>query len=220
MYNRYAKELKQKTDNRERQLLREPAHSQVLERWRKFGFTDNMPEELSELEFYMASSFEMIAIYLLNLDDSEYPPRVWEDAFLPLLKRVLLNFWHSHKKACRPIEPEEIISFLQEKNIYDLLKFMVSKDGKNRSRYRRQTFEEIVYIIRNYCEENGFNYSLLEAFVRLTKSDDGEKFGNIFFPGDYRDAVFIEYVADYFTHELYEFDKLYNNRRKRNKNHF
>ena len=177
-----------------------------------------MPEELSELEFYMASSFEMIAIHLLNLDESEYPPVVWEEAFFQLLKRVLLKFWYSHKKACRPIEPEEIISFLQEKNIYDLLNFMYSKESKNRSIYSRSTYETIVATMRNYCEVNGYEYSLLSAYVQLKNSDEGDKFGKIFLPGDYAEAVYLSYVADYFLHELYEFDKLHNNRKRKNKN--
>ena len=218
MYNRYAKEVEKTTNAREVQFLQEPIRSQVLERWRKLGFTKGLQECFGELEFMMASSFEMMAIYLLDLPKDESYPGDWEEAFFPLLGRVLHNFWGKHKKACRAIEPEEVISFLIEKDIYDLLKFMYSPACKNRSIHRRDTYETLVATIRNYCEVNGFKYSLLNAYVQIKKSDEGEKFGKIFLPGEFANAVFLYYVADYFLHELYEFDKLHNNRKRKNKN--
>lgn len=218
MYNRYAKDVKFLTDLREEAYTQEPARSLVLERWRKLGFTNTLPEEWKELEFVIAQSLETMASYLLSLQNDDNYPGDWEEAFFSFIKRTLNRMHAKHPKACRLIEPEEIISFLREKDIYDLLRFMASRDCENRSIYRRQTYETLVYTIRRYCEANGFKFSLFNAYMQLKNTDDGVKFGEIFLPGDQRDAVYLSYVADYFMHELYEFDKMYNNRRKRNGN--
>lgn len=158
---------------------------EILAQWRILGLLQGLKEG-GIIEWRCAKSFEKMANYLIENNNTIFASTNWACVLFPIIRRSLTK---NKGRLTNVIEPKDLTNFLQDKTIKELLDFVKNKKGKKKMKFFVECFER-------YVEKETLNSPLFNC---ISIFDEKEmKFLRGIFNLDY-EAEIAYFVSDFFV---------------------
>lgn len=158
---------------------------EILTQWRILGLLQGLKEG-GIIEWRCAKSFEKMANYLIENNNSIFATTNWVYVLFPIIRRSLTK---NKSRITNVIEPKDLTNFLQDKTIKELLDFVKMKKGKKKMKFFVDCFER-------YVEKEILNSPLFNC---ISIFDEKEmKFLRDLFDLDYEGEI-AYFVSDFFV---------------------
>ena len=158
---------------------------EILTQWRILGLLQGLKEG-GIIEWRCAESFEKMADYLIENNNTIFATTNWIYVLFPIIRRSLTK---NKGRLTNVIEPKDLTNFLQNKTINELLDFVKMKKGKKKTKFFVECFER-------YVEIETLNSPLSNCFSIFDEKE--MKFLKNIFDLDY-EAEIAYCVSDFFV---------------------
>ena len=141
---------------------------EILTQWRILGLLQGLKEG-GIIEWRCAKSFEKMANYFIENNNSIFATTNWVYVLFPIIRRSLTK---NKGRITNVIEPKDLTNFLQDKTIKELLDFVKMKKGKKKMKFFVDCFERLKNgsgIRKRELAECIFN-DFFAAFIKVENS--------------------------------------------------
>lgn len=165
--------------------MNKKSKKEILAQWRILGLLQGLKED-GIIEWRCAKSFEKMADYLIENNNTIFATTNWIYVLFPIIRRILTK---NKGRLTNVIEPKDLINFLQDKTIKELLDFVKKKKGKKKTKFFVECFER-------YVEKEILNSPLFNCVSIFDEKET--KFLKDILDLDY-EAEIAYYVSDFFV---------------------